>query len=70
MVLDDELTGWDEYRAAAGARELDERAMDLFRRWWELADICVFVAEFRRPHERTKEILVAWESLNGYLSKT
>jgi spectinomycin phosphotransferase len=70
MVLDDELTGWDEYRAAAGARELDERAMDLFRRWWELADICVFVAEFRRPHERTKEISVAWESLNGYLSKT
>jgi hypothetical protein len=39
MVLDDDLTGWDEYLAAAGDATLNLHAVELYRRWWELADI-------------------------------
>jgi spectinomycin phosphotransferase len=66
-VLDDELTGWDEYRAAAGEVTLRADAIDLYRRGWDLADIAIFAAQFRAPHERTEDTLVAFEGLSGYL---
>ena len=67
MVLDEALTGWDEYRAAAGDVELDEQAIELYRRRWELADIAIFAVDFRQPHDRTDDTVVAFDGLNGYL---
>ena len=32
MVLDDDLTGWDEYRAAAGPVDLDRETLGLYQR--------------------------------------
>jgi spectinomycin phosphotransferase len=69
MVLDEALTGWDEYRAAAGDIELDEQAIELYRRRWELADIAIFVVDFRRPHEGTDDTVTAFEGLSGYLGE-
>ncbi len=39
MVLDDDLTGWDEYREIAGPVELDLEALGLYRRLWAPADM-------------------------------
>jgi len=50
LVLDDELTGWDEYAAVVGDVSLDRETLALYRRWWGLADIAVFTADLRRPH--------------------
>ena len=63
MVLDEDLSGWDEYTELAGAVALNHDALKLYRWWWELADITVFVAGFRRPHERTDDSVASWEIL-------
>lgn len=67
FVLDEDLTGWDEYRDEAGAVALDERALRLYRLGWDLADIAIYTRDFRRAHEETEDTVVAWESLASYL---
>jgi spectinomycin phosphotransferase len=68
MTLDADLTGWDEYRAVMGSARLNERALELYRERWALAEICIYVAEFRRPHEETEDTRVSWQELAEYLS--
>ena len=67
-VLDEELTGWEEYRAAAGDVELDPEALEHYRRRWELADIAAFVADVRRPHEADENTAASFGFLRAYLS--
>jgi spectinomycin phosphotransferase len=67
MVLDQELTGWDEYLAVVGSVSLNERAMRLYRLWWDLADIGIFIERFRRPHEPTEDMVASWNALTDYL---
>jgi spectinomycin phosphotransferase len=69
MVLDRDRIGWDEYREQAGAVRLDEEALGLYRERWGLAEICVYVAEFRRPHEETADTRASWENLGDYLPR-
>jgi spectinomycin phosphotransferase len=68
MVLDEDLTGWHEYSELAGVASLNHEALQLYGRWWELADIAVFVAGFRRPHERTEDTVASWENLASNLA--
>jgi spectinomycin phosphotransferase len=68
MILDEDLAGWDEYREVTGSVRLNEDALGLYRERWALAEICVYVAEFRRPHEETEDTRAAWEELRQYLS--
>jgi len=63
MVLDDEDTGWDEYRAVAGAVTLDRDALRLYRELWDLSDIASFTVALRRRHERTADTEHALDSL-------
>jgi len=67
MVLDDEMTGWDEYRAVAGPVGLDAEALGFYRRLWALADIASFVTTLRRPHADTTDMRGAYEALVYYL---
>ena len=67
MVLDQDLTGWTEYVAVAGPASLNQEALHLYRSWWNLADIAVFVEGFRRPHERTEDMVASWDVLTGNL---
>ena len=67
MVLNDDLTGWDEYRAAAGPVDLDLDALGFYRRLWALADIASFTAVLRRPHAHTTDMRHAYEALVYYL---
>lgn len=68
FVLDDDLTGWEEYREQAGAVSLDGAALRLYRLGWDLADIAIYTRDFRRPHEETEDTVVAWRSLTGSLT--
>lgn len=68
MVLDERLTGWDEYAAVAGDVSLDHAAVRLYRSWWELADVAVFVDLFRRPHERTEQAAASLDNLAACLT--
>lgn len=67
-VLDDALTGWEEYRAAVGDVELDREALDHYREAWGLSDIAAFVADVRRPHEEDENTTAAFGHLRAYLS--
>lgn len=70
MVLDRELTGWDEYVAVVAAVPLNQDAIELYGRWWDLADIAIYTGLFRRPHERTEDTIKSWESLAEYLPRS
>lgn len=67
MVLDHERTGWDEYRAVV-ATELDDDMIRLYRTWWALADIAVFVQFFRAPHEQSEQSAASWRILDQNLA--
>ena len=67
MVLDDDRTGWEEYVAEAGPVALRPEVLDLYGEWWVLAEVAIYVSQFRAPHDETEDTLVAWESLNQYL---
>jgi spectinomycin phosphotransferase len=67
MVLDGDLTGWHEYSELAGVASVNHDALRLYRWWWDLTDVAVFVAGFRRPHERTEDTLASWDNLASNL---
>ena len=67
MVLDERLTGWSEYRSVVGGVLLDPDALELYRQWWGLADIAVFVALFRRPHEKDENTVASFTILDRNL---
>lgn len=68
MVLGREHPGaWDEYVSTAGPCSLDDRAIRLYRHWWDLAEIAEYVDLFRRPHKHTADTLEAWNDLSSYL---
>jgi spectinomycin phosphotransferase len=67
MTLDDDLTGWDEYREVTGSVPLNDEALGLYRERWALAEICIYVAEFRQSHEETEDTRASWRELGEYL---
>jgi spectinomycin phosphotransferase len=69
LVLDDELTGWDEYAAEAGDVSLDRETLELYRRWWGLADIAVFTADLRRPHVESEQSEANFRTLRDNLAE-
>jgi Phosphotransferase enzyme family len=68
LVLDDELTGWDEYAAVVGDVSLERETLALYRRWWSLADIAVFTADLRRPHVDSEQSAANLKSLRENLA--
>jgi Phosphotransferase enzyme family len=68
LVLDDELTGWDEYAAVVGDVSLERETLALYRRWWSLADIAVFTADLRRPHVDSEQSAANLKSLRDNLA--
>lgn len=66
-VLDEDLTGWDEYATVAGDVALDLEALEHYRQGWDLADVAAFVAEFRRPHEEDENTEAAFGHLSSAL---
>lgn len=70
MVLDRELTGWDEYVAVAGPVSLNQEAIELYKRWWDLADVGIYTALFRRRHKRTEDTIASWENLAECLPRS
>jgi spectinomycin phosphotransferase len=70
MVLDRELTGWDEYVAVAGSVSWSQESLQLYRSWWDLAEIGIYTKLFRRPHRRTEDTLKSWRKLVEYLPRS
>ena len=54
-----------EVYVAATGRELRPAVLQLYRRRWDLTDVAVDVARFRRPHRGTDEDAKAFDILHG-----
>jgi spectinomycin phosphotransferase/16S rRNA (guanine(1405)-N(7))-methyltransferase len=66
MLLAEDPSVADRYESAAGI-DLDPIAVDLYRLWWDLCEISLFSAEFRRAHADTDEARIGWQGLVDHL---
>ena len=62
----DDPTFLDGYTRATG-RAVSPAGIALYRLWWALADIAVYVGTFRNPHHVTEDTTLAWASLGHSL---
>ena len=58
----------DCYEALTG-RQLLPEGFDCYRLWWDLGEICSYVAGFREPHDDTADMRASLEYLAGYLDQ-
>ena len=49
---------------------VDDLAVRLYRLWWDLCEIALFVDGFRQPHDDTDDMSVAWQGLALHLDPT
>jgi hypothetical protein len=54
------------YTRATGV-PVDPEALALYRLWFDLAEICEYLALFRGPHGDTADTAESWENLQDYL---
>jgi spectinomycin phosphotransferase len=73
------LIDWDTVRLAPPERDLwmiapeegaNPEAIDLYRRWWTLSEICGYAATLRAPHAEDANTRIAWRELETYLSSS
>jgi spectinomycin phosphotransferase len=58
----------EEWAAYGFASDADPVAMELYRLWWDLSEICGYTAEFHAPHVDDENTRVSWRSLRQYLA--
>ena len=55
-----------EYTDRTGV-DIDDEAAELYRLWWDLCEISLYVAQFRAPHADSEDSRVAWDALQKHL---
>ncbi len=56
------------YEALTGHHVVPE-GIDCYRLWWDLGEICSYVAGFREPHDDTEDMRASLRYLAGYLDE-
>jgi spectinomycin phosphotransferase/16S rRNA (guanine(1405)-N(7))-methyltransferase len=59
----------DAYAQATGVVP-SAAALDLYRLWYDLAEIGQYLGELRRPHSDTADIAESWKNLQHFLQPT
>lgn len=67
MMVNESNPDWSAYRDATGVTALSQPALAAYRLQWDLAEIAIYTSWCQKPHERTEEMAIAWESLRQYL---
>jgi spectinomycin phosphotransferase len=71
-----QLIDWDTALVAPAARDLwmlrppragEDVALSVYRLWWDLAEIAIYVEGFRGPHSDSEDMKVAWRGLRHSL---
>ena len=55
--------------AEARGTSLDPDAIELYRLGWDLAEVAIYTALLREPHEPTEDVEKSWGHLQGYLEQ-
>ena len=66
MLIEEDPAIADAYTERTGVA-VNHNTIALYRRWWDLCEISLFVAEFIQPHEETEDTRVAWAGLQRFL---
>lgn len=66
MLIDEEPAIAEDYAQRTGI-VVDNPAVQLYRLWWDLCEVSLYVAEFRAPHADTEDASVAWSGLREHL---
>jgi spectinomycin phosphotransferase len=53
----------------ARGTSLDSDAIELYRLGWDLAEVAIYTALLREPHEPTEDVEKSWGHLQGYLEQ-
>jgi spectinomycin phosphotransferase len=67
MVASDSGDEVARYVDATGY-EVSSAAMSLYRLTWDLADMAIYIDQFRSPHQDTADTQEAWLNLESYLT--
>lgn len=65
-LIDEDPEVRDHYEQCSG-QTLDDSALRMFRLWWDLCEVALFVQDFRQPHRDTSDTRTAWRSLGRHL---
>ncbi len=65
-LVDEDPRSADDYTLRSG-RSLDPAALRLYRLWWDLCEVSLYVAQFREPHVDSDDTRAAWTGLTEYL---
>ena len=65
LIDEDPETG--AYYTSKSGRPVDADALRLYRLWWDLCEISLYVAEFHSPHIDSVDTRTAWQGLEKYL---
>ena len=68
-LIDEDSAIAADYLQRTG-RAVDGAAVQVYRRWWDLCEIALSVADLRRPHRDTADSRAAWDQLTNYLDPT
>lgn len=66
MLIDDRPGIAADYATRTGVA-VDDRAVALYRLWWDLCEISLYVAEFSSPHQDSDDTRTAWDGLCEHL---
>lgn len=66
MLIDEDPAVVDEYTRHTGS-VVDEAALALYRLWWNLCEVALYVAQFRRRHVNDPDTSTAWNSFREHL---
>ncbi len=66
MLFDEDPSIIDYYSERTGV-DIDLDAIGLYRLWWDLCEVSLYVDEFRQPHIDSEDVRTAWQGLNQYL---
>lgn len=65
-LVDEDPRSADDYTRRSG-RSLDRQALRLYSLWWDLCEISLYIADFRRSHVESEDTRTAWTGLTEYL---
>ena len=66
MMGSGDVPAIDAYEAATG-RHVLQVALDCYRLWWDLSEICEYVTLLRDNHDDTDDTRESWNNLQHYL---
>lgn len=68
LLIDEDNRSRADYAAASG-RVIDDTALDLYRRWWDLCEVSLYTDDLRSDHVDTPESRIAYNGLVEHLRR-